>query len=167
MLLREAEPGDALGVAQVHVRAWQLAYRGLLPDEYLDSLRPEDWAARYTLGSAHGTLPRTVVALENDFICGFATTAPAYTAVALHTGELCALYVDPAHWGRGVGVKLIKAARAQLAEQGFDAAILWVLVGNLRALRFYQADGWTADGAQRMQELWGVIAPELRLRRML
>jgi hypothetical protein len=36
MLLRPAEPADAMAVARVHVRAWQIAYRTLLPDEYLD-----------------------------------------------------------------------------------------------------------------------------------
>jgi GNAT superfamily N-acetyltransferase len=35
-------------VACVHVRSWQAAYRGLLPDEYLDGLRAEDRANRYT-----------------------------------------------------------------------------------------------------------------------
>ena len=39
MLLRPAEPADAMGVARVHVRAWQVAYRNLLPDDYLDSLQ--------------------------------------------------------------------------------------------------------------------------------
>ncbi len=47
MLLRPAEPADAMAVARVHVRSWQAAYRGLLPDAYLDGLRPEDRAARY------------------------------------------------------------------------------------------------------------------------
>jgi hypothetical protein len=44
--LRPAVPGDSLAVARIHVRAWQTAYRGLLPDAYLDGLRAEDRAAR-------------------------------------------------------------------------------------------------------------------------
>jgi len=47
MILRPAEPRDALEVARVHIRTWQVAYRGLVPDEYLDSLNIEDRAARY------------------------------------------------------------------------------------------------------------------------
>ena len=38
--LRRAVPGDENEVAEVHVRSWQVAYRGLLPDAYLDALRP-------------------------------------------------------------------------------------------------------------------------------
>ena len=47
-LIRPAGPDDALAVARVHVRSWQVAYRTLLPDEYLDGLRPEERARRYT-----------------------------------------------------------------------------------------------------------------------
>jgi hypothetical protein len=34
--MREAQPQDAAEVARVHVRSWQVAYRGLFPDDYLD-----------------------------------------------------------------------------------------------------------------------------------
>jgi hypothetical protein len=51
--IRYAVPDDATPVAQVHVRAWQVAYRGLLPAAYLDTLRFEDRAARYTLRYRH------------------------------------------------------------------------------------------------------------------
>jgi len=47
MEIRHARRGDADEVARVHVRAWQAAYRGLLPDAYLDALRPEDRAGYY------------------------------------------------------------------------------------------------------------------------
>jgi len=42
MVIRLAEPPDAIGVAQVHVRSWQLGCRGLMPDDYLDQLQSED-----------------------------------------------------------------------------------------------------------------------------
>ena len=52
LILRSATPDDALAVATVHVRAWQEGYRGLVADDYLDALRPEDRAARYDLGAS-------------------------------------------------------------------------------------------------------------------
>ena len=42
MNLRPAVPDDAMAVARVHVRAWQAAYHGLMPEDYLAGLRPED-----------------------------------------------------------------------------------------------------------------------------
>ena len=57
--IRDAIPGDELAVAAVHVRSWQGAYLGLIDDEFLDALSPEDRAARYTFGSADPAVNRT------------------------------------------------------------------------------------------------------------
>ena len=35
---RSAEAGDETAIAEVHVLAWQNAYRGIIPDTYLDGL---------------------------------------------------------------------------------------------------------------------------------
>ncbi len=165
---RPARPDDADAVARIHVRTWRSAYRGLLPDEYLDSLRAEERARRYTFGSVDPRQPATIVAVDDDgAILGFATTAPARDADRAGAGELAALHVDPDAWGRGIGRALVVAARAQLVEQGFDAAILWVLVGNARAQGFYHADGWLPDGARRTEEVWGANVDEVRYSRRL
>lgn len=167
MFLRPAEPSDAIGVARVHVSSWQRAYRNLLSDDYLDQLRPEDRAPRYTFGSLDPRQPSTIVATEHAAICGFATTAPARDPDALDHGELCALYVDPNWWGHGVGAALVSAARARLLSLGFRHAILWVMVGNSRVERFYKIDRWVADGLRRTDSVWGVKVDEVRYRRAL
>jgi GNAT superfamily N-acetyltransferase len=167
MLLRAANSQDAMDVARVHVRSWQAAYRGLLPAEYLDALKPEDRASRYVFENPDTTKPWTIVAEDNGFIAGFATTAPARDADAEGCGELYALYVDPDYWSRGIGADLMKAARARLAELGFKQAILWVMKGNARAERFYTIDGWRPDGHERSEVMWGATVNELRYRRQL
>ena len=177
MLLRPAQPDDALAVARVHVRSWQAAYHSLLPAEYLDQLRPEDRAASYDFSNQDPARPHTIVACEESSsdapgdkpgaILGFASIMPSRDATLPSHGELCALYVDPAHWGRGIGLALVSAARARLLERGFQNALLWVLVGNQRADRFYRNDGWTPDGARKTDTLWGVTVEELRYQRAL
>lgn len=170
MLLRPAQPADAIAVARVHVRSWQAAYRTLLPDEYLDQLHPEDRAERYDFATIDPEKPRTIVAEDagdTSRILGFATTQPSRDPSTADHGELCALYVDPAQWGRGIGVALVTAARAHLAHTGFSNAVLWVLDGNLRGERFYQRDGWVSDGVRRTDTLWGVTVGELRYLRAL
>lgn len=165
MIVRPAVPEDALSVARVHVRAWQAAYRGFMPDSYLDGLSVEDRARRYNFSSADVTQPRTLLAEEAGAISGFATTSPARDEDARGQGELCALYVEPERWGRGIGRALVVAAREALCRQGFTRAVLWVLAGNARAERFYQADGWTADGLRRGQSVWNVTVDSVRYRR--
>src|SRR4030095_1198510 len=39
--VRKATAQDASGIAFVHVRSWQVAYRGHMPDEFLDGLDVE------------------------------------------------------------------------------------------------------------------------------
>lgn len=165
--VRAARDEDAAEVAGVHVRSWQVGYRGLLPGDYLDGLRAEDRMGRYRFGSGDPTAPATLVAVENGVICGFVTTGPSRDADARGCGELLALYVDPPAWGRGVGRRLMAEARSALVGGGFGQSILWVLVGNARAERFYVGDGWVSDGGRRRDEIWGVAVDEVRYRRQL
>jgi GNAT superfamily N-acetyltransferase len=167
MLLRAAESVDAMFVARVHVRSWQSAYRGLLPNEYLDQLRPEDRAERYDFATRDQQWPQTIVAVEAGVIRGFATTAPSRDADLASYGELAALYVDSDYWGRGIGTALVSAARDRLTGLGFGNALLWVSMGNVRADRFYRNDHWAPDGLQRTDTVWGVTVNEIRYRRKL
>ena len=165
--VRPAQRADAPGVAAVHVRSWQIGYRGRLPDDYLAELRPEDRSQSYRFDDADPAHPKTLVAVEDGRIIGFATTGPAVGDDAEPAGELLALYVDPPSWGCGVGRALIGAARGRLVDHGFTRAVLWVLAGNTRAERFYRNDGWSHDGGRRRDEVWGLSVDELRYRRML
>lgn len=154
-------------MARVHVRSWQVAYRGLLSGRYLDALKPEDRARRYTFSSGDPRTPFTLVALMDDTICGFATTLPTRDADSEGKGELAGLYVDPDWWDCGVGRVLIAAARERLAAQGFATALLWVLDSNVRAQRFYGKDGWRPDGMRRVEKVWDVKVQEVRYSRPL
>jgi GNAT superfamily N-acetyltransferase len=167
MILRAAVPDDIMAVARVHVRAWQAAYRGLMPEDYLAGLRAEDRAQRYDFSSLDPARPRTVVAVAADTVLGFATTSPARDEDAAGQGELCALYVEPDCWGRGIGGALAAAARNNLYRLGFRKAVLWVAAGNARAERFYRADGWSRDDSHRARQIWNVMVGTVRYSRVL
>ena len=144
--MREAQPQDAAEVAGVNVRSWQVAYRGLFPDDYLDGLRAEDRMAHYTFGDGRPGSPATLVAVIDATICGFVATGPARDEDAADAGEVYAIYVDPQAWGRGIGRSLIAEARTRLSRQGFTEAVLWVHAGNERAQRFYRATDGSPTG---------------------
>ncbi len=155
-----------MAVARVHVRSWQVAYQGLLPEEFLRQQRAEDRAGKYDFTHHDPLRPHTMVAFEGPEIFGFVTTMPCRESLT-QCGELCALYVDPAYWGRGFGGTLIAAARTHLSQSGFRHACLWLLKGNMRAAAFYETDGWAPDGQQRNAEVWGIAVEEIRYRRTL
>ena len=170
--LREARRGDEPAVADVHVRAWQEAYRGLIPDEFLDELDPDDRAATYTFEADHPDATTTVVAVQEgedcgEVIIGFVAFGSSRDVDAPDHGEVAALYVDPDRYEGGVGRMLMREARRRLWEAGFTDALLWVLDGNERAARFYEREGWAPDGATRVEEPYGVVSNVSRFRRPL
>jgi GNAT superfamily N-acetyltransferase len=190
--LREARRGDELAVAEIHVRAWQEAYRGLIPAEFLDALDPRERAARYTFESPDPAAPTTVLAVlseggaedgpsltncrevrsgsssaPRERIAGFVTFGPSRDEDAQGFGEVYALYVDPDRYQGGVGRLLMAEARRRLRDSGFTAAILWVLDGNTRAASFYEREGWRPDGARREERPYGVVSNVHRFRRKL
>jgi GNAT superfamily N-acetyltransferase len=163
--VRVAVPDDAYAVARVHVRSWQSAYGGLIAQEYLDSLRPEVWASKYTFGRMGLQLPSTLVAVDGSTVCGLATTGLCRDVDLSNFGELVAIYVDPAYTRSGVGRLLMTAARNRLRGVGVMEAVLWVLDGNVRARRFYERDGWRFDGTRRMVTYGNVPVEQVRYRR--
>jgi GNAT superfamily N-acetyltransferase len=162
--VRPAAVADAPAMGRVHVRAWQAAYRGHMPDDYLDGLRPEDRAAYWERALGRHDLRGAILVAERaGEVIGFATVGPAQDPEG--AGELYAINLDPDHWGTGAGRALLEAAQAELARLGVAETVLWVLTGNARARRFYEIAGWVADGAERTGEVFGVTVPEVRYRR--
>lgn len=165
--IRRARPEDALEVAEVHIRSWQEAYRGLIADDFLDALDADERSRRYDFAATGDEAPETLVALGGGAIVAFVTYGPSRDEDAAGEGEIYALYVDPRHWRDGVGRLLLERARDRLGERGFAEAVLWVLEGNEGAEGFYRDDGWRRDGAERLEDPYGVVVRVRRFRRRL
>ena len=155
-----------MGIAIVHVRSWQAAYRGLIPRDYLDSLKAEQglpvWGR--ILGEADWPRKGTFVAEAGGEVVGFASICPARDddAEAASAGELAAIYVLPELWGTGLGRELMTSGLSALSDAGFGEATLWVLDTNSRARRFYEAAGWHADGAAKQDGSRGFVLNQVR-----
>jgi RimJ/RimL family protein N-acetyltransferase len=77
------------------------------------------------------------------------------------------LNADPAVFGRGAGLAVHRAALARLAAEGHRRAVLWVVRDNPRARRFYEREGWCADGHEIVAEMGGAAVTELRYARSI
>lgn len=168
--VRAAERGDAESIAVVHVRAWQDAYRGLMPQDYLDNQSVERRREGWERILAETDWPRTgaFVAENSDGIIGFAHACPSRDDDASEAvGEVSGVYVLATAWGTGAGRALMTAAVSTLRDARFREATLWVLDTNTRARRFYEAAGWAVDGAELLEESRGFPVREVRYRRPL
>ncbi len=175
MLIRRATPGDVIAVATVHVRSWQAAYRGLMPDEVLDGLSVERRADMWRSILQTGLAGHVVLVAETDgarqggdALCGFVHVGPARDAdLGLDTAELSSIYLLPEAWGCGSGRALMAGAVEAMREAGYASAVLWVLVGNERARRFYEIAGWSCDGTEKSERFGSATLTETRYRRSL
>jgi len=164
--IRRARAADARGMAEVHVRTWQEAYRDQLPAPFLKALSI-DARENHWRNELHAMAPerRPWVAEANDQIVGFVASGTARddTASPL-TGEVYAIYVLPDCWDRGVGRSLLAHAEADLVTHGYNEAVLWVLADNQRARAFYELAGWHADGGTKHDSIGGRDVTEVRYR---
>jgi ribosomal protein S18 acetylase RimI-like enzyme len=165
LTIRCAQLGDAERIGAIQVRAWQAAYRGVMPDAYLDELDADDRAA-YWRRQVSAFMPgRRLEVIVDDWVVGFAAAGPENDGRAAGIGELYAINVDPQMWGRGFGRALLRHMTAELAGLGYQQAVLWVVPQNDRARRFYESEGWRNDHLRRDDEVFGVVVPEMRYRR--
>lgn len=163
MRIEPATAADARRVAQVHVRAWQVAYTGILAGDFLAALSVDKRESMW-LGAIEKKTPELLVARVDDAVIGWVSfDASRDKGAPANAGEVWALYVDPAHWAGGTGRALLKRARERLRERGFASISLWVLAANARAIRFYMAAGFALDaGSAQTFELGGRPVQELR-----
>src|ERR1041385_8984026 len=168
LIVRPARPGDARAPAAIRVRGWQAAYRGQLPDDLLEELSIEGDAIRFADHLRHLPPGRRLWVAELDGeVVGFASTGPTRDDDAQGAGEVYAIYVRPDLIGRGIGQRLLDHAVRDLVAQGYSEAILWTLVTNAPARRFYERAGWLADGVSKLDRLDRFELNETRYRRKL
>lgn len=165
--IRRGQPSDAPAIAGVNIRGWQWAYRGQIPDGYLDALTAnlergtQGWERQ--LAGQRGE--RVWVAEANGTIVGFVATTPSRDDDATKgIGEVRAIYLEADWAGKGVGRLLFRQAVEHLRLLGYEKVTLWVLATNERAQRFYEAAGFHPDGAVKVDHGANVDLHELRYR---
>jgi len=157
MKTRRATVADASSIAQVGVRSWRVAYRGIMPQDFLDRLDVANGAKawRATIANANEDV---LVVDDEDGVAGFCWLRRADRSAV----EIVALYVDPDKWNRGLGAALVAGALQCARGREFRVAMLWSLERNARARRFYESQGFREHGSRRTHERWGIALEELR-----
>ena len=161
MRVRPADVEDAAAIAGVHVHTWQAAYGHVFGAERLAGLDVERRAG-FWRDSLGGERAQVFVAEVDGRVVAFASVGANVDEPDL--GELYAIYALPEAWGSGVAPALMVAGLGALRRSGHGEAVLWVLSDNPRARRFYEREGWVADGTERVDELLGTTVAETRYR---
>ena len=149
--VREANVGDAEGIARVLVDGWTITYKGLLSAEFLSSFSYEthEVGTRNHLSALPDTSAAFVAEAEGNVI-GVAFAREPESGPSGFSAELDALYVLPSLQNRGVGGKLMLEVVRWLRTQKRESLFLWVLRDNPYR-RFYDRLGGELLNEERLQ----------------
>ena len=133
--IRAAEPADVLALAGVWHDGWHEAHAPLLPAE-LTRLR-----------SRESFVPRLQAMLREVWTAG--PLADPLGFCAIKQDELYQLYVSAEARGTGLADRLLQHAENRIAAGGHRCAWLACAIGNQRAARFYERNGWVLRGTMQ------------------
>jgi GNAT superfamily N-acetyltransferase len=188
VVIRSGSAADAASIAAVQRAGWSAAYEGIISHEIIDRVTAPDEGARVRQTFRTRPWQRMMVAVAgtrgtrgpgDPGIVGYASFGPEtdvltgswphpLTDAGLdgRVAELYALYVGPAWWSTGTGRALMDRVLARTCAARYQSVVLWVLLDNTRARRFYERAGFTPDGATHVLERLGGVT-EVRYRRAL
>ncbi|MGH3367230.1 MAG: GNAT family N-acetyltransferase [Nocardioidaceae bacterium] len=157
--VRVAWSADAEAIARVQLRSWRHRYAGVLPDDVLQSLDQQAFAAQWSeaINRPADARNRVLVALDRASVVGFALTAAADDPDSdpATDAQVAEFVVDPDHHRAGHGSRLMQACADTMQADRFTHASTWVLATDDPMRAFLAEAGWAPDGAHRELDLTG------------
>ena len=131
-VVRAADAAEIEQLARVWYDGWQDAHAGIVPD------------ALARLRTLESFRDRLAAALVHIRVVGPPGNPVGFTIVK--DDELYQLFVSADYRGAGVAAALLADAEGRLRENGVATAWLACAIGNNRAARFYEKNGWRRVG---------------------
>lgn len=145
IFIRQAERTDIEVMAKVVSESWKTAYSNLISEDdmklFANIVRREEL---FKAGFDAGKL--IYVLLCGDVVNGVCSVEEYKNEDFTDSAEIEQFYLAPAAIGKGLGSRLMDFVLNELAEKGFKYAVLFVMEGNRRAIRFYERNGFETDG---------------------
>ncbi|MCL2517227.1 MAG: GNAT family N-acetyltransferase [Oscillospiraceae bacterium] len=145
------QPEDAYEYTACHIACWQMAYKDIIPDDYLKNMPKEIEQRTEKLRKRINELsdsPFHSVKLENKMI-GILSFGKSRDEDKSDAGEVYAIYLLADFWDKGYGRQMMNYAVAALKNNGYHEIIVWVLEENNRARRFYEKCDFSFDGTKK------------------
>jgi len=146
MDVREATRGDVEPVQRVASAAWYAAHADIAGEAVVAEFLAEYYSTRRLRDDVADQSRLFLVAEESEAtgdesgVVGFALALPADDEPGVFA--LGRIYVDPDHWGEGVGTRLLDRVESHARARGGSRLRLGVMAENDRAVGFYESRGF-------------------------
>ena len=142
-MIRNAIEKDSKILSSLIVRGWKSAYRGIISDDFLDSMDEEDSINRWEeMINSQNEGSKIKVYEEDGKVLGVIKYGvPQDSMDGKFDAEIQILYVEPKLKGKGIGTKLFNTAKDYFLKNNMNNLIIWCLKGNQKAIRFYEKMG--------------------------
>lgn len=162
MVIRKATIDDVKHISYIHALSWKSAYKGIIPQTYLDELKEDFWVPAFETWVNDNILTVQIIS-ENGSLVGCVAYGRARDESLINWGEIVSIYLLPEYFGKGYGNKLLECALSDLKKSSYQNIYLWVLKQNQRARRFYEKNKWRCnDGDECICEIAGKELTEIR-----
>lgn len=158
MIIRKVNPSDSREeISNVYEQSWKTAYKGIIPQDYLDSIPKGQWCSSLDSPDRYN-----LVMLDGDKIIGTSSYCKSRFENYRDWGEIISIYFLPEYMGKGYGKDLLEQAVQELKAMGFKQIFLWVLEDNHRARHFYEKCGFKNSGEYMDNVIGGKQLRELQ-----
>ena len=163
LAIRKALPEDAHSYTDCLISCWQSAYKGIVPDKYLEDMikEKEQRVERFKKVFIDPGDCEYYCVMNAENMIGFLTINKSRNTDSSYTGEIWAIYLIEEFCGKGFGKKLLDFEIQELKRVEPKEIFLWVFEDNKRARRFYEKNNFRFDGTSR-EVKYGKILIQLR-----
>ncbi len=141
IIIRNIEEKDIPSIVDIQIEGWRSAYKGIVDDEYLNSMNREERIERRKKNYKENSI---IVAELNHEVVGFCWYAANNKfSPNMHDidCEITALYVKPDLKYNGIGTKLFKYVIDEFKNKNKTKMIIWCLKDNEPSKKFYTKMG--------------------------
>ena len=142
IIIRSATINDAEKIAKIKLEGWQTAYRGIIDDNFLNSMDLNEEIKRRKDNIQNG-VEIIVAELDNNIVgfCMYRDYTKNQENYPNSDCEISSLYVKSSLKRKGIGTKLMQHVLKKLKKQGKTNMILGCLKENYPSRAFYEKMG--------------------------
>ena len=137
IIIRQAVPSDAEGLATVQAYTWWATYQGIMPKDYLENRIVSIDKATLQFTNCINTMQNCIVAETNREIVGILFFKQSKNPNYPKAGEIKGIYVLERYQKMGIGRRLFVEGVKALLNLRYKEMIITVLQANKRGTDFY------------------------------